>query len=109
MISGHLDGNETVTECMAREAKEESGIRINPVDLKVVHTMHRLSKGVTEDREYIDFFLSTDKWVGEPKVMEPDKSDEIAWYPLENLPKNILPYIKKAIEDYQKSITFSES
>lgn len=60
LISGHLDGKETVTESMARETKEESGININPEDLKVTHTMHRIS----HDREYVDFFLTTTKWQG---------------------------------------------
>lgn len=104
LISGHLDGNETVTESMAREAKEESGIIIKPENLKVIHTMHRISK----DREYIDFFLTAIKWQGDPKVLEPEKCSELTWYPLEQLPENIIPHVKKAIENQLNNIAYSE-
>ncbi len=104
LISGHLDGNETVADSMTREAKEESGINIQPDDLKVVHTMHR----ITKDREYIDFFLIANQWKGEPKILEPDKCSELTWYPLEQLPQNIIPHVKKAIEYHLNNVAFSE-
>lgn len=104
LIAGHLDGNETVTQAMVREAKEEGGITINQEDLSVIHVMHRMS-----DVEYIDFFLVAKKWVGEPEITEPDKCDDMQWFPLDNLAENILPHVKKAIENYKNNILFSES
>ena len=103
LVAGHLDGKETISETMAREAKEEAGITINPSNMHVVHTMHRNS-----NLEYIDFFLVADNWQGKPKIMEPDKSDDMQWFSLENLPSNILPHVKQAIEHYKDNITFSE-
>ena len=104
VISGHLNGDETITQAMVREAKEEAGINLKTKDLHIVHTMHRKS----DDREYIDFFLATDRWEGEPKNMEVDKCDEVKWFYLNNLPLNLLPHIKKAIESFQHNISFSE-
>jgi 8-oxo-dGTP diphosphatase len=103
--AGHLDGKESVAQAMVREAKEEAGIKIQPEDLKVVHTMNRNSTG---GREYIDFFLVAHKWEGEPCVTEPDKCDDVRWFDLDNLPENLLPYVKLAIENYQKGVTFAE-
>ena len=104
LISGHLERGETVKQAMIREVEEETGVKINGEDLKVVHTMHRKS----DDREYIDFFLTADKWNGEPKIAEPDKCDEMKWFYLNNLPQNLLPHIRKAIESFQHNISFSE-
>lgn len=105
LIAGHLDGHETVTEAMIREAVEEGGIKLKPEDIHVAHTMHRKS---SDDLEYIDFFLVADKWEGEPTITEPEKCDEIKWFSLNNLPDNLLPYVKKAIDCIQNNITFSE-
>jgi 8-oxo-dGTP diphosphatase len=41
LLSGHLDGNESVRCAAAREAEEEVGLALSPDDLAVVHVMHR--------------------------------------------------------------------
>lgn len=103
LVSGHADGGEPLTLAMCREAKEETGIVIDPKDLVFAHVMHRNS-----NREYVDFFFTTSKWAGEPRNTEPDKCDELAWFPIDNMPENTLPYIKKVIEDSRKGVAFSE-
>ena len=104
LIAGHLDGGESVTMAIIREAKEESDIELSSEDLQVVHTMHRNS----EDREYVDFYLVAKKWKGEPKIMETDKCDELAWFPFNDLPTNIIPCVRDALLAYRKGVTFSE-
>lgn len=44
VAQGHLNGGESVTHAMVREAKEEIGISVDTKDLKVVHVMHRKSE-----------------------------------------------------------------
>ncbi len=105
LISGHLDGNETVKQATIREAKEEAGIIIKSEGLHVVHTMHRKSNN---NLEYIDFFLSCNKWQGKPRIMEHDKCDDMQLFPLDSLPENLLPHVRQAIEFYRKNIYFSE-
>lgn len=101
--AGHVDGDEPITLAMSREAKEEVGIEIAPNNLQVIHVMHRKS-----DQERVDFFLTATQWSGEPTVMEKDKCDDIQWFELNNLPENIIPYVKFAIEQYQSRNHFSE-
>ncbi|HZO75476.1 MAG TPA: NUDIX domain-containing protein [Ktedonobacteraceae bacterium] len=101
VIAGHLDGNEEIKAAMIREAKEEAGITLSPQDLQVVGVMHRKA----ED-ERIDFFLAATWWDGEIVNAEPHKCDELAWYALDALPANVVPYVKKAIDNYRQNNWF---
>ena len=104
LVAGHLDKGETIARAMIREAQEEANITLQEKVIQVVHTIHRTD----EDAEYIDFFLTANTWQGDIKNLELNKCDELAWYPLDNLPINTLPYIKHAIQCYQNNIIFSE-
>ena len=99
--AGHIDGNETIIKAMLRETREEITIEINEKDLKLVQVMHRKEPN-KKNKERIDFFFDAKKWRGKVKIGEPDKSDKLEWVNLNNLPKNIIPYIKYAIGQYIK-------
>lgn len=103
VIAGHLDGGEQYDLAMIREAKEEAGIDIRSEDLRTVQVMHRKS----ED-ERMDFFFICDNWDGEIINMEPHKCDELSWFDLNDLPPNIIPYIRKAINNYSNGIIFTK-
>jgi ADP-ribose pyrophosphatase YjhB (NUDIX family) len=102
--SGHLEENETIREGIKREAKEEIGIDLDVDDLKLVHTMHR-----KENDTRVDFFFEVSKYQGTPINNEPDKCDDLQWFSLDNLPSNIVAYVKKALENSQNKIIYSES
>lgn len=105
LVAGHLEENESVVDCMLREAYEEAGITIEGKGLMPATVLHRKST----DFEYMDFFFVAKKWTGEPTIKEPDKCDRLAWFPIGNLPKNTLPHVVEAIKNYQSKIPFSES
>ncbi|OGZ26777.1 MAG: hypothetical protein A2365_01740 [Candidatus Nealsonbacteria bacterium RIFOXYB1_FULL_40_15] len=102
--AGHLDGNETFKQAMAREAKEETGIDLDVADLELVHVMNRK----IPENERADFFFTAKNWIGEPKITESDKCDDLSWFDLNNLPDNIIPYIKQAINSFSNNIIYSE-
>lgn len=104
LISGHIDGGESVTDAMIREAYEEAKITLSKKDLKPATVLHRRSP----DQEYIDFFFVAEKWEGTPEIGEPDKCDDLAWFDIDNLPHNILPYIKDALHHYKRRNSFFE-
>lgn len=107
LASGHMEEGESPITAAIRETKEEAGIDVKPEDLKFVLVMHR--KPVHEgDAEYIDFFFTTEKWDGEPKLMEPEKCDEIGWFSLGALPENILPYEMEMFEAVKAGKTLVE-
>ena len=101
VVAGHLDGGEEVITAAIREAWEEAGVRLSPRDLRVVGVMHRRA----ED-ERIDFFLAAKTWAGEPTNAEPHRCDELAWFPLDRLPSNVIPYVRRALENFSRGVWF---
>jgi ADP-ribose pyrophosphatase YjhB (NUDIX family) len=102
--AGHLkDDEETLSQTMFREAKEEVGIEIDPADLKLVHVMHRKQQEPTNERR-INLFFTVKKWKGEPRIKEPDKCDDMQWFELDNLPDNTIPYVKQAINCIKENV-----
>jgi len=108
-IAGHVDGGETIRQAIKREAEEEAGIKLNLRDIEIIHFMHRrVNFPEIGYRERISVFTSVKKWRGQIKNLEPHKCDELSWFPLDNLPKNTIPYIKFAIDNIKKKIIYSE-
>ena len=107
MVAGHVDKGETFTQCIIREAEEESGIILNDDDLKVVHVMCRNSS-TEENNERIDVFFVVEEWDGKIENKEPNKCDDLSWFDLNSLPDNIIPYIKQAIDYIKDNIFYSE-
>lgn len=103
VVAGHVDAEETVTQAAIREAGEEAGVIVEAGDVQIVHVMNRKS----ED-ERIDFFMAVRRWSGEITNMEPHKCDQLAWYPITNLPPNTIPYVRHGIECFQGEIAYSE-
>ena len=101
--AGHLDGNETVLAAAQREAAEEIGVQIDAGDIVFSSVMHR-----TEGDERIDFFVEIRLWRGEPFNNEPHKCDELRWEDLHSLPRNTIPYVRRAIENHENGVHFDE-
>lgn len=87
-----------------REAKEEAGVILRKEDVRVVHVQHRINPTY----EYIDFTVTADRWDGEPQNLEPEKCDDLSWYPVEALPHNTIPYIRLVFENIKNGTLFSE-
>lgn len=107
VVAGHIDGDELATAAAVREAKEEAGVTVNPKDLKLVHTAHRLAREQV-GQERLDLFFEVWQWDGEPSNTEPNKCSDLSWYPIEELPDNTIPYVRNVIHDISQGITFSE-
>jgi 8-oxo-dGTP diphosphatase len=101
VVAGHLEGGEELALAAAREAWEEVGIEIPPSQLQVVGVMHR-----KEEDERIDFFLRASKWRGRPRICEPERCSELLWSELVNLPPDVVPYVRQAIDNYRHGVWF---
>lgn len=106
-IAGHLDGDELATVGIAREAKEEADIVVDPKDLKLVHTSHRLNRNQA-DQERLDLFFEARAWQGEVRNVEPEKCADLSWFPLAALPDNMLPLVGNVLRDVTNGVSYSE-
>jgi ADP-ribose pyrophosphatase YjhB (NUDIX family) len=105
LVAGHMEGEETAKQIIIREVKEEIDIKLNSDKIKEVHVMHRIIKG---GREYIDIFIKADSWSGKIINMEIEKCFEVRWFPKDNLPDNVSPEIKSALNNIRDNIFYSE-
>ena len=89
---------------LLEKTKEEAGIVVLPEDLKYAHTMHRQAS----DSDWVDVYFEVEKWEGEPHNAEPEKSEAFAWLDMNNLPDNIVPPFRAALEAIERGETYSE-
>lgn len=94
--AGHVERGETAFQAAAREAAEELGI--TDVGLAFELTMHRTQSGGAPIDERVDFFFSARTWSGEPRLLEPEKAAELAWFPLVALPGLTVPHERIALQ-----------
>ncbi len=87
--AGHVEKGETAYDAARREAREEIDVR--DLDLAFVTAMQRTRGGEPID-ERVDFFFTARSWVGEPRIVEPEKCAELRWCPLDDLPEPVVPH-----------------
>ena len=92
--SGKVEDEETFTDAVIREGLEEANAQISKSNVNSVHILHRKKN----DEIWIDNFFLCKKWSGEIKNMEPHKCDNIQWFDINNLPANIIPFVKFVLE-----------
>jgi ADP-ribose pyrophosphatase YjhB (NUDIX family) len=104
--AGHVERGETAYDAAHREALEELGI--TDTALHFEFAMQRTQHADPID-ERIDFFFTARSWSGEPTIMEPDKSAELRWCPLGELPDPVVPHELLALRSLgspEKYLTF---
>jgi 8-oxo-dGTP pyrophosphatase MutT (NUDIX family) len=103
--AGRLEAGESATAGAVREAREETGVEIDPDDLSFVHVAHVVAAG-REAR--LGVFFETSRWVGEPVNQVPDNCYELRWFPLDELPEDIIEYPLAAIRARARGERYSE-
>ncbi|WP_245899624.1 NUDIX hydrolase [Nonomuraea indica] len=98
--SGHLEAGESVIEAAVREAREETGVVLDPADLTFVHVMHRAP-------ERVGLFFAATRWRGEPYNAEPHKCSELGWWPLDKLPHDMVGYPDAALAHIRDGVPFA--
>jgi 8-oxo-dGTP diphosphatase len=93
--SGQLADRETIVETAIRVAAD-AGIAIGAENVSLAHVMHDVSGGGR-----IAFFLSVSGWTGQPA------SSEVCWFPVGDLPTNMLDRARVALRNYADGMRFS--
>jgi len=109
--TGQLADRETIVETAIRVASAEAGIVIRAENVSLAHVMHDVSGSGR-----IAFFLTVSGWQGESApsgglggVVPPGASTVPAarWFPVDNLPTNMLDRSRVALRNYAEGMRFS--
>jgi len=93
---GTVEFNEKVEDAIIREIKEELGIDIELTKL-LGFTNHILN---SENQHWVAINYLAKIISGEPRIMEPDKMEEIKWFSFNNLPNKLTQTTKDPIREY---------
>jgi 8-oxo-dGTP diphosphatase len=93
--SGQLAERETIVETAIRVASA-AGIAITAEHVSLAHVMHDVSGSGR-----IAFFLSASGWAGQPT------SSDVRWFPVADLPTNMLDRARVALRNYADGMRFS--
>ncbi|MGW1900301.1 NUDIX domain-containing protein [Streptomyces hirsutus] len=104
-LAGHCEREAAIT-CLVREAKEEVGLIIEPDDVELVHTVHHVDSPGARPR--IGLVFRAHSWTGTPEVLEPDRCVEWRWWKPQDLPAEVVPYTRRAIEGILDGRPYSE-
>ncbi|MFI5799062.1 NUDIX domain-containing protein [Streptomyces sp. NPDC051677] len=97
MPSGKLDQGEPLADGAARELLEETGITVDPADLRLVQVVHHRQ----DDKvERIGFFFEAVEWEGEVFNKEPEKCMALTWFTVRDLPDDIIEYPQAGLIGY---------
>lgn len=106
--AGHGEYGETMREGTAREAQEEIGITIDPNDLEFALAQHRWCPDPDNPHARIGFYFIPKRFTGTPFNAEPEKCDDLRFFPLENLPTNMVPHVRAVINAYHAGENYTE-
>ncbi|MBP6867174.1 NUDIX domain-containing protein [Candidatus Shapirobacteria bacterium] len=93
---GHLEYMESFANCAKREIAEECGIKVKNIRFQFLANITKYTP-----KHYVHIGLLADWKSGEPKVLEPDKSESWSWYNITHLPSPIFEMCQLAIDSYK--------
>jgi 8-oxo-dGTP diphosphatase len=106
---GGLHEAESPLQAVIREAIEETNVTVEMQNLKLAHVMYR--KHVQPDGYYFyqqDLFFLSHHYTGEVRNLEPHKADDVCFFNLNDLPENLAPFIKQAVNCILTNVQYSE-
>jgi 8-oxo-dGTP diphosphatase len=103
--SGRLAERETLVEAAVRVAAAQVGIALDPARVTLAHVLHDVSGAGR-----MAFFLTADGWDGDTSPVSlagAGSYSDFGWYPLTDLPANMIDRARVAVRNYAAGGRFS--
>lgn len=84
---GHLDGGETLEACAAREALEETGVKVGDIQFRGITNDVFESEGL----HYITVWMESEWRSGKARPLATYELSEVRWFRTDALPDNLFP------------------
>lgn len=101
--SGHVEAGELASQALCRELLEETGLVAKPEDVTFLHLSHRV-----KEPTYYDLYFEVGTWTGEPSIREADKCSAMAWFPVDDLPEDMIPNRRRTFLLGRNGVPYSE-
>jgi 8-oxo-dGTP pyrophosphatase MutT (NUDIX family) len=96
---GKADRGEAITATAIRELKEETGLIVDPADLKVAGIIHG-AWGVEAPNGFLTVVFVAEDWTGEPINAEPHKHAQVAWISAAQVPEEFVSTTRAALVSF---------
>ena len=103
--SGRLAERETLVEAAVRVAAAQVGVALDPARVSLAHVLHDVSGAGR-----MAFFLTADGWDGDTSPVPlagAGSYSDFGWYPLTELPANMIDRARVAVRNYAAGGRFS--
>ncbi|MFJ8676955.1 NUDIX domain-containing protein [Streptomyces sp. NPDC093589] len=104
-LAGHCEC-ESAVACLVREAQEEAGLVIDPGDVELAHVVHLVD--APGDTPRMGMVFRARSWSGTPEIREPDKCVGWRFWNPEDLPDQVVPYTRVAINGIRAGRLYTE-
>ena len=106
LIGGNVEEHEFAREALAREAKEEADIHVEPEHLSLIHVLHRHK--LAKNETLLVLYFKAASFYGEPESMETHKFKDVAWFAPDALPDEVSKPTRHVLECIQRGGIYSE-
>jgi ADP-ribose pyrophosphatase YjhB (NUDIX family) len=103
--SGRLAERETLVEAAVRVAAAQVGVALDPARVSLAHVLHDVSGAGR-----MAFFLTVDGWdcdTSPVPLAGAGSYSDLGWYPLTDLPANMIDRARVAVRNYAAGARFS--
>jgi len=104
LVGGTIERKEFAVQTLIRESWEEAGISLAPDDLELVHVLHKRSK---KEHRVVLYFRAY-YYHGKPKSREKEKFENVEWWSLKELPRNLTDTVRHVLKAYNTGLLYSE-
>lgn len=106
LIGGNVEEHEFAREALAREAKEEADIHVEPDDLTLIHVLHRHK--LQKDQTLLVLYFKAARFWGEPESQETKKFKDVAWFAPHEMPEEVSMPTRHVLQCLNKGEIYSE-